>query len=150
VTPLSRIRQWMLALLLFGLTGTIVELLLLEHYEEGWQLVPLFLIGLALGVLVWHLVRPRAGSVRALQVVMCLFLLAGAVGVGLHFDGAAEFQVEIDPSQSRWEVFKKAMRAKAPPVLAPGVMMQLGLLGLMYAYRHPALSGSGTASRERE
>ena len=140
----------MLALLVFGLIGTIVELLLLEHYEEGWQLVPLFLIGLALGVVVWHLVRPRAGNVRALQVLMLLFLFAGAVGVGLHLDGAAEFQVEIDPSQSRWEVFKKAMQAKAPPVLAPGVMMQLGLLGLMYVYRHPALSGPQAASRETE
>jgi len=140
----------MLALLVFGLIGTIVELLLLEHYEEGWQLVPLFLIGLALGVVLWHLVRPRTGNVRALQVLMSLFLLAGAVGVGLHLDGAAEFQLEMDPLQSRWEVFKKAMHAKAPPVLAPGMMMQLGVLGLIYAYRHPALGAPGTASHERE
>ena len=31
------------------------------------------------------------------------------------------------------------MRAKAPPVLASGIMVQFGLLGLVYAYRHPAL-----------
>ena len=139
----------MLALLVFGLLGTITELLLLGHYEEGWQLVPLFLIVLALGTVVWHVARPSARSVRALQSLMALFLLAGALGVGLHFRGAAEFQLEIDPSQPRWNMFKKVMHAKAPPVLAPGAMMQLGLLGLVYAYRHPAASGPDTVFAKR-
>ena len=140
----------MLALLVFGLTGTSVELLLLEHYEGAWQLAPLCLLGLALGVIGWHLVRPHAGNVRALQVVMLLFLFAGLAGIGLHFDGAAEFQIELDPSQSRGQVFRKAIHAKAPPVLAPGMMMQLGLLGLIYVHRHPALSAPVAASGGRE
>jgi hypothetical protein len=96
--------------------------------------VPLCLIGLALVVVLWHVVRPHAGNVRALQVLMGIFLFAGFVGVLLHLKGAAEFQMEIDPSQPRWEIFTKAIYAKAPPALAPGVMMQLGLLGLIYAY----------------
>ncbi|HYJ16246.1 MAG TPA: hypothetical protein VE170_12200 [Candidatus Limnocylindria bacterium] len=32
--------------------------------------------------------------------------------------------------------------AKAPPLLAPGSMVQLGLLGLAYTYKHPALKSS--------
>ena len=39
------------------------------------------------------------------------------------------------------------MRAKVPPVLAPGVMVQLGFVGLLYAYRHPALDASDFHSR---
>ena len=144
VNPLPTVRRWMLALLVFGLSGTITELLLLKHYDEGWQLVPLFLIALALGTVVWHVTRPSAASIRALQVLMALFVLAGVVGVGLHFLGAAEFQLEIDPSQPRWNTFKKAMQAQAPPVLAPGVLMELGLLGLVYTYRHPAVSDPDT------
>jgi hypothetical protein len=35
---------------------------------------------------------------------------------------------------STWELVEKVMRAKAPPVLAPGMMLQFGLLGLAYAY----------------
>jgi len=35
---------------------------------------------------------------------------------------------------STWELVQKVMRAKAPPVLAPGMMLQFGLLGLAYAY----------------
>jgi hypothetical protein len=36
-------------------------------------------------------------------------------------------------------LFVKVVTAKAPPALAPGVMVQLGLLGLVYTYKHPAL-----------
>jgi hypothetical protein len=141
----------MLALMAFGLAGSIVELLLLDHYEDASQFVPLVLIGVSLAVVLWHIVRPGATNVRALQILMSLFLVAGAVGIYLHFRGAEEFQLEIDPSQPRWELFKKAIRAKAPPVLAPGLMMQLGMLGLIYTYRHPALAGAPEAtSREME
>jgi hypothetical protein len=150
VNTLSTVRTWLAAVLLFGLAGTIVELLLLEHYEDGWQFVPLFLIVVALGVLIWHRARPTAANVRALQALMALFVMAGPIGVGLHFRGAAEFQLEIDRSQPGWDVFKKAMIAKAPPVLAPGIMMLLGLIGLVYSYRHPALTSSASASREME
>jgi hypothetical protein len=122
--------------------GTGAELVLLEHYETALQWVPLAAIALALAVLIWHTVKRDALSIRALQATMVLFLVAGVAGTGFHFRGSAEFQLEIDPSQSRWEIIKKAMRSKAPPVLAPGLMMQLGLVGLAYAYRHPALDAS--------
>ena len=51
-----------------------------------------------------------------------------------HFRGSAEYQLEIDPDISRWDLLKKILQAKAPPLLAPGMMIQLGLLGLAYAY----------------
>src|SRR5438132_279243 len=146
MNTLSVIRRWLLAVLALGLVGTAVELVLLEHYETAAQWVPLISIALALAVLVWHRLKGDALSIRALQATMLLFLVAGLVGTGLHLRGAAEFQTEIDPSQSRWEIFKKAMRSKAPPVLAPGLMVQLGLVGLAYAYRHPALDASDLRS----
>ena len=34
----------------------------------------------------------------------------------------------------------QAIRGKTPPLLAPGALMQLGLVGLAYTYKHPALS----------
>jgi hypothetical protein len=58
--------------------------------------------------------------------------------VFLHYQGNVEFQMEIDPTQHGSELFWKVMRAKAPPALAPGLMAQLGLLGLIYAFRHPS------------
>jgi hypothetical protein len=139
MNTLSVVRQWLFAVLALGLVGAGIELILLEHYETAVQFVPIVFIALALVVLVWHRVKDDALSIRALQGTMVLFLMAGIAGTGFHFRGSAEFQLEIDPSQGRWEIFKKVMRAKAPPVLAPGLMVQLGLIGLVYAYRHPAL-----------
>jgi hypothetical protein len=141
------IRRCLLAVLALGLVGTGIELILLEHYEDTLQIVPLVITAVALAVLIWHRVKDDALSIRALQVTMLLFLVAGIAGAGLHFRGAAEFQLEIDPSQSRWEIFKKAIHAKAPPILAPGLMVQLGLVGLVYAYRHPALDASELRSQ---
>lgn len=135
MTTPSIVRRWLIAALVLGLLGTIAELLLLEHYEERWQMAPLVLIAAALVALAWNAARPSARSVRAFQAIMGLFVLAGVVGVWLHLRGAAEFQREMDPSQPRWTVFVKAMRAKAPPVLAPGIMIQLGLIGLVSSYR---------------
>jgi len=130
VELLRRRLLWVLAL---GLVGTEAELLLLEHYEDPWQLVPLFLIALAMAVMVWHTRRQDAASLRALRIIMALFLVAGLAGLALHFRGAAEFQLEIDPAMGTWDLVKKVMRAKAPPVLAPGMMLLLGLIGLAYA-----------------
>jgi hypothetical protein len=150
MSTLSKIRQALFAVLLFGLAGTGVELVLIEHYEDTLQIVPLALVAVGLAVAIWHGVMRNARSVRVLQGTMALFLVAGGVGAALHYRGGAQFQLEIDPSQSRWQVFKKVMRSKAPPVLASGVMVQLGLVGLVYAYRHPALGVSRLRSSTME
>lgn len=136
-SPLARIRWWLLAVLVLQLVGTLVELLLLQHFEDLLQCVPLVLIVLTLLLVAWHVARPRPANLRALQVTMWGLVLAGFVGIRVHLQGAAEFQLEMDRSQPRWNVFKKALQAQAPPALAPGVMLQMGLLGLVYAYRHP-------------
>ena len=128
------LRRWVLILLVIGLVGTVTELILLSHYEQPLQLVPVVLIVIALAVVAWHVMRRDAASLYALQVVMALFVLAGFVGVVAHFYGSAEFQLDLDPEMTTWELVEKVMRAKAPPVLAPGMMLQFGLLGLAYAY----------------
>jgi len=103
------------------------------------------LIGLSLLTIVSYLFGGGAASIRLLQGLMALCVLAGVLGVVLHYRGSLEFQLEIDPSQRGWDLFSKVIQAKAPPTLAPGAMAQLGLLGLVYAFRHPAL-GRAVAS----
>jgi hypothetical protein len=142
-TALTPLRRALFALLVFGLIGTGTELVLLQHYEEPLQLVPLVCIALALLLVTWHGITQSTRSVRALQAAMAVFIVAGGIGAGLHYRGGVEFQRDMDPSQTPWQVFKKVMRAKAPPVLASGIMVQLGLLGMIYAHRHPALDAEG-------
>jgi uncharacterized membrane protein len=128
------LRRWILVILVLGLLGTVTELVLLEHYEQPLQFVPLVLIVAAVGVLWWEFRWRDLASRRATQIVMALFVLAGFVGFVAHFQGSAEYQLELNPDMSNWELLEKIVRAKAPPLLAPGMMLQLGLLGLAYVF----------------
>jgi uncharacterized membrane protein len=131
---LALLRRWILVILVLGLLGTVTELVLLEHYEQPLQFIPLLLIVAAVSVLWWEFRRRDLASRRATQIVMALFVLAGFVGFAAHFRGAAEYQLELNPDMSNWELLEKILHAKAPPLLAPGMMLQLGLLGLAYVF----------------
>jgi len=131
------VRRALVVILVLGLVGTAIELLLLKHTEDYWQILPLVLMGLALVLLVVHAAAPSAATVRVLQVLMGLFLLSGAVGILLHYRGNAEWELERMASLSGLDLFKHAVMG-ATPTLAPGTMVQLGLVGLLYTYRHPA------------
>src|SRR6516225_7481830 len=131
------LRRWILLILVLGLLGTVTELMLLEHYEQPLQFVPLVLIVAAFAVLWWEFRRHDVVSRRATLIVMALFVLAGFAGFVAHFHGSAEYQLELNPDMSTWELLEKILRAKAPPLLAPGMMLQLGLLGLAYVFSDP-------------
>jgi hypothetical protein len=133
------LRRLLLVIVTIGLLGTAADLLLLDHYESGWQLIPLVLIAVALLVAVWLFVDDGFMAVLAMRVTMATFVLAGCLGVLLHYNGNREFQREIDPALAGWALVTKVMKAKAPPALAPASMIQLGLLGLLYTYRHPSI-----------
>jgi hypothetical protein len=138
------LRRLLLAILSFAVVGTSTDLLLLDHYQDAWQLIPLGLLGMAFLVIGWHLAVGGAASVRVFQALMLLFILGGLTGAVLHFRASAEFQAEMNPSPRRWQLAWAVLRSKVPPVLAPAVMLQMGLIGLAYTYHHPALR-RGTA-----
>jgi hypothetical protein len=144
VTRIAVLRVWILGILLLGLLGTVTELVLLEHYGEPLQFVPLVLIVAALPTLSWEFSRRDLASRRAMQVVMSLFVLAGFLGFAAHFHGSAEYQLELNPDMGNWELLEKILRAKAPPLLAPGMMLQLGLLGLAYVFSDSRYRRSGS------
>lgn len=133
------VRRILLAALVLGLIGTGVELLLLEHFEDWPQLIPLGLIAIALLVLAWHGIQRGPAPMYALQVLMLVFILAGVIGLTLHYRGNMEFELEMYPDRSGIELFRETMMG-ATPALAPGTMIQLALIGLAYTYRHPRLS----------
>ena len=139
---LGRIRLFLLGTVAFGTVGTVCELILLGHVESATQWIPLVLLAVGAAVIAWHAAKPDARSVRALRMTMVAFIVAGALGVMLHIKGNFEFQRELNPSVSSLEFFRKTV-AGATPILAPGSLVLLGLVGLAHAYRHP-LAGSGT------
>ena len=134
----SDIRGFLLILFVMGAVGTGAELLLLGHTEDLWQWVPLVLMAVSLVTLGWRVVAPGAGSLRVFRVTMILFVLSGVAGLWLHYTGNAEFELEMYPALQGFELFRESVTG-ATPTLAPGTMLGLGLLGLVYIYRHPAL-----------
>jgi hypothetical protein len=136
---LDKMRRILLAILALGMAGTLTELILLKHTEEPLQWVPLVLLGTGCSVLVWHRISGSGTSLRLMRWLMCGFIAAGMAGVYFHFQGSAEFKLESQPTLAGMALFWEAIRAKTPPLLAPGAMVQLGLLGLVYTYKHPML-----------
>ena len=144
-----RLRQYLLLTLAVGMAGMTTELLLIGHVESVQQLVPVVLLGLGVPVLVWHAIAPRKITVRTLQATMMLFVLSGLVGVGLHYRGNLAFELEMYPSMRGFEMVQKTLTG-ATPVLAPGSMTLLGLIGLTHSYRHPCLNTDARSSRNLE
>ena len=132
-------RRFLLGILWLGIAGTLAELLLLAHYEEASQWIPIALLAITLLLSGVVALRPTHGSIRLLQAVMVLMIIAGGVGMYLHLHANMEFQLEMDSTLKGFALLRKSMVAKAPPALAPGVMTQLGLIGLAYTFKHPAL-----------
>jgi hypothetical protein len=124
-----------------------VELALLRHADSFTQWIPhvTLFIGLLSTAAVYF--RPGPGTFRVFQIVMLIFLIVGILGVYLHFRGNVEFALERYPSLTGLKLVWKALRG-ATPALAPGALAQLGLLGLVFTYRHPALAGVNERERE--
>lgn len=140
VLPL--VRRGVLAVLVFGCVGLIGELVLLEHYTELTQLPPLLLCAAMIVAAIAHWVGNGAKTVRTLQVVALLMVLSGALGVYFHgeenIEHATRDAEEFGEATSGSAFWMAVVKGDAP-ALAPGTMIQFGLLALLYAYRHPAL-----------
>jgi hypothetical protein len=136
--PLFTIRRILLALVLLGIIGLVPELLLLGHTESVTQFIPFVVLGMGLVSVVTLWMRPTRRGLRVFQAVMVMFIVTGLLGVYLHFRGNLGFELEEDPSARGFDLFWHALNGGVP-MLAPGAMVQLGLLGLAFAFRHPLL-----------
>lgn len=132
------IRRLLLALVLVGCAGLAAELLLLEHTESATQWLPLLTIAATFVSALSMLARPGGATIRVFRGVMVLAVLIGGLGVYLHYDGNTEFELEMDPTVRGLGLVWSALHG-ATPALAPGALVQLGLLGLIATYRHPLL-----------
>lgn len=136
------LRRLLLGLVLLGIVGLIAELFLLEHTESIWQWIPLVLLVAALPCGILVALRPSPAALRAFGAVMALCVLAGGLGLVLHFRGNVEFELESEPGVRGLDLVWRSLTG-ATPTLAPGALAQLGLLGLVFLYRHPAWRGDG-------
>lgn len=132
-------RSLVFAVLLLGTGGTSLELLLLGHYEDRWQLTPLVLGGAFLAASLWYGLSRSRRPVLLLRALSLLTAASAIVGIVLHFQANLEWELEVTPDLQGLALFREVITG-ALPLLAPGAMLQLGLLGLLFTYRHPRLA----------
>ncbi|MSR05887.1 MAG: hypothetical protein EXR93_02270 [Gemmatimonadetes bacterium] len=125
-------------LLVFSIVGMLAELLLTKHWDGVWQVVPLVLLGAGLVV---ALVGASTGLTRSL---MALFILSGLVGTLLHYKGKLEFALERNQSLSGFALVRETLKGTSPPILAPGAMIAIGLLGLIAGTKQDRAGGRET------
>jgi hypothetical protein len=126
--------QWwqrlLLGIVLFTAAGTLAELLLLEHVEEIYQLIPVILLGVVVVATAVLWLKPSRGVITMFRVVMALCMVSALVGIYLHYQANVEFVLERHPKMTGWTLTKEAATG-AMPALAPGTMAQLALVGLL-------------------
>jgi hypothetical protein len=144
---LTTIRRALFWLFLAGLIGTGTELLLMGHTEDVVQLIPLLLIGLSMIALGWITLRGDTTSITTFRGIMLLMIASGAIGSVLHYRGNIEFEIEMSPALSGVDLFQEAVTG-ATPTLAPGTMILLGALGLVFTLVHSRLRTTSTSSEE--
>jgi hypothetical protein len=116
----------------------LLELLLIGHDEMATQWAPLVLLGAGILVATWTLIAPYRVAIHTLRLLMVFFVGSGLVGVVLHYKGNETFELEMSPSRAGMSLISKTLTG-ATPVMAPGSMSLLGLVGLAFTHRHPGL-----------
>jgi hypothetical protein len=112
-------------------TGMLLELYLLDHYEDRYQLIPLLVIAIALVMTVVLNFRASKRIQQLFKLVLVLISLSGIYGVFLHLQANFEFEQEIHPTASTLSLFSESISG-AFPALAPLSLIVLALMG--YAY----------------
>ena len=140
------LRQGLLLVFVLGSVGLGAELLLLGHFQEWRQQAPLALLGLGLVLTAVLVCCRRAIVLRLFRLAMLAFVLGGIAGFWFHINGNMEFELEMNSRLTGWDLVSRTASG-ALPVLAPGALIQLGLIGMLYTYRHPDLGTKRLESR---
>ncbi|WP_369993959.1 hypothetical protein [Winogradskyella sp.] len=116
---------------LLMMLGTVSELYLLNHYEDTLQFIPILSIGLLL-LLVLVLFFYRSHYLHwVFKILLVLTALSGIYGSFLHLQANYEFELEMTPTRSGWDLFLESLSG-ALPALAPLSMVVLALIGYSY------------------
>ena len=132
------IRLILLITVVSGMIGLEAELFLLGHIKPLLQLIPVLLIALGLGAMAWHRISPNSRSMKLFQTTMALCIASGLIGIVVHLAFSASEATKKDKTLHGLTLFRVALTGVAPP-FAPAAMIQIGLVGLAYSFRHPAL-----------
>ena len=126
-----RLKHVLVLALLFMMIGTLLELYLLEHYEDTWQLIPVLCIGVALVNLCVLFYRRSQVAIHLFKLVLVLTTFSGVYGVYLHLQSNFEFEQDMKPTATNFELITESLSG-ALPTLAPMSLVVLACIGYSY------------------
>ena len=126
-----RLKQVLVLALLFMMIGTLLELYLLDHYEDTWQLIPVICIGVALINFCVLFYRRSQAAIHLFKLVLVLTTFSGVYGVVLHLQSNFEFEQDMKPTASFWQLILESLSG-ALPTLAPMSLVVLACIGYSY------------------
>src|SRR5699024_758399 len=138
LTVEQRLRNFLVWVTIFTLSGTLFELFLLQHYEENVQYLPFVLSTIGILTLLAARFKPTKNTLLTLRWFMGLIALGSLIGMYFHFDhNMAVIQYKnpvISFSGAIWPAI-----AGGTPLMAPGILFLAGALGVAVTYKHPTL-----------
>lgn len=123
--------RWVSFAIVFLTIGLIIELFLISHYEGEWQILPIILTFLVLGVFFLLRWKRTRTTLRLFKFLLGLTVISGVLGVYFHLQANMEFEAELHPAQSFLTNFTESLSG-ALPALAPGSMLVVALIGYIY------------------
>ena len=125
------VKKMIVLALLFMMIGTLLELYLLDHYEDAFQLIPVLCIAFSLINLIILFFKRSKIMVKLFKLVLVLTSFSGIYGVFLHLQSNFEFEQDMKPTATNWELFSESLSG-ALPTLAPMSMLVLAFIGYSY------------------
>lgn len=126
------IRQILLTTFLLMLSGTAFELYLLDHYEGFSQLIPLLCIFSSTVLVLVLSLQKKDRLISFFQFILLLTACSGLYGTLLHLQANYEFELEMKPTETNWNLFVESLSG-ALPALAPCSLIVLALIGYSYS-----------------
>ncbi len=125
------VKKMIVLALLFMTIGTLLELYLLDHYEDAFQLIPVLCIAFSLINLIILFFKKSKIIIKLFKLVLVLTSFSGVYGVFLHLQSNFEFEQDMKPTATNWELFSESLSG-ALPTLAPMSMLVLAFIGYSY------------------
>ena len=134
---LQVVRRWLLAAIAATLIVIEGELVFVRHFgNNNGQMIAVVLAGSGLVIVAWHAIARDTLSIVVFRFLMYLFLVFGIDGLMVHYNFAADAALKSHPALVGLPLLYATLSGDIP-LLAPGMMTEVGLLGLLYTFHHP-------------
>jgi hypothetical protein len=134
---LRGVRLLILAAIAAALIVSEAELLFVGHTgSNNGQVIAVVLVSLGLITVTCHAILRNTSSIVVLRLTMYPFLIFGIDGLFTHYHRAVQSVLKSQPALVGMPLVFATLSGKIP-LLAPGMLIEIGLLGLIYTFQHP-------------